>query len=169
MRGKRSSNGKPTKEPPGGGQPHLARISPPLHLLRLPLPGLHAPDIRGAAHRGFSALLRGQRCDRPLHDCSSGLELLVRESSGPSFKWFLDVLVEEREQTKGKRRRQGKWSVQRELGRFSDLCCLALLAPRSRCGRFVGPQGRSSTIREVDAPPAMRYFFSVRPAGATVK
>lgn len=33
---------------------------------------------------------------------------------------------------------------------------------------WVGPQGRSSTIQELDAPPPMRYFFSVMQFHATV-
>ena len=32
---------------------------------------------------------------------------------------------------------------------------------------WVGPQGRSSTIQELDAPPPMRYFFSVMQFHAT--
>jgi len=60
-----------------------------------------------------------------------------------------------------------KMGVEQPLYAVNGLIVLATLAAADFGSWWVGPQGRSSTIQDLDAPPPMRFFFSVMQFHAT--
>jgi len=60
-----------------------------------------------------------------------------------------------------------RFAVAKPLLEVNAIIVVATLIAADLSTWWVGPSGRSSTIQELDAPPAMRYFFSVMQFHAT--